>query len=563
MIDFPQTPKTAYVNANIITIDENQPNAEAMIVENGIIQAIGTTADIQSQISNETNTIDLKGAVVMPGFIDPHTHPALTAYLASMIDLSGFKHDSNAEVWAYLSEIVKKTPPNQWIICKGIDPILVSDLQNPTLAFLDSIAPNNPIVLFAQSLHSYWGNSLTFEKVGINTETPNPNKHSYYEKDSLGNLTGLIVEQQAIEPILQAINKDVFHAKVITKAVEDAMKDYALKGNTTVVSAGLTINDANALLLFEHLSKQNPSLFTQALTVANILPKRSQMPRHFVYIRHDRTELMPETNSDEDDFYDILGVKHWYDGSPYIGSMYLNQPYLPSPLAQILRIPNGHQGKALVKHQQLKEFIKTNHDKGWQIAIHAQGDAALNEVLDAYKVIQQSQDLTNKRHRLEHCLLLSEQNIKDMKVLNMTPSFHINHLYYYGDALQQSLIGQDRTQKILPIGSAKREKVTFSLHADQPMFDSHPFRLIQTAIERTSKNGQNIGKGQEITLMDAIKALTIDAAWQIQKEDKIGSLTKGKYADFIILDSNPFETPTDELENIKVLKTYINGNLVQ
>ena len=115
---------------------------------------------------------------------------------------------------------------------------------------------------------------------------------------------------------------------------------------------------------------------------------------------------------------------------------------------------------------------------------------------------------------------------------------------------------------MLPIASAQNKNIKYSMHADQPMFESKPFRLIQTAVERMTKEGDTLGYNQRITILDGIKSMTINAAWQIHKEDKIGSLKKGKYADFIILNKNPFKTPSNQLENIKVLKTFTNGNEV-
>ena len=150
-----------------------------------------------------------------------------------------------------------------------------------------------------------------------------------------------------------------------------------------------------------------------------------------------------------------------------------------------------------------------------------------------------------------------------MKNLNLTPSLHINHLYYYGDALKADLIGKERAEKIVPLGSLEERAIKYSIHADQPMFESNPFRLIQTAVERKTRSGAILGDSQNITVLEAIKSLTIHAAWQIHMEDKIGSLEKGKYADFIVVDKNPFTIPTSKLNTIKCLQTYINGNLTK
>ncbi len=560
--DFTKAVPIVYSNSTIITLEEKMPFAEAMFVENGIIKAIGSNEEVLALYPHQKK-VDLQGATVLPGFIDPHTHVALSAFLENMVDLSGFTHATADEVWNELRRAVKNKKPEEWIVCKGIDPILVKGLQSPNIAFLDQIAPENPLILISQSLHTYWVNSKTFEKAAITNDTPNPSKSSFYEKDSLGNLTGLIAEQKAFLPILEQMKKEVMTSSILINSTTEVLKNYAYNGNTTIVSAGITINDAKPLRLYEHLSTDKPSFVNQLLAIFGMLPKRSQYPRHFLYIRFDKTFLLPKSKK-ENDFYAILGVKHWYDGSPYTGSMYLEEPYMVSNLTRNgLHIPDGYKGKPLIKQDDLIQFIKKYHTQGWQLAIHTQGDIANRKVLEAFAEVAKEIDITNARHRIEHCVLLSEASLDQMKTLGITPSFHINHLYYYGEALKNDIIGHERANKILPVGSAQRKQLIYSLHADQPMFESKPFRLIQTAVERQTKEGDTLGYEQRISVLDGIKAMTINAAWQIHKEDKIGSLKKGKYADFIIVDKNPLQIPTKQLQNIQILKTIVNGNEVK
>ncbi len=193
--DFEKTQKTIYKNGFIITLNEDQPFAEAMYVVDGKIIEIGTNKQLDKNLPNEITTVDLKGATVLPGFIDAHTHFSISMFLAEMHDLSGFKYNSNKEVWNEFENIVKNTNKGDWIICKGIDPILVKDLVPPTIEYLDKISPENPTLFFSQSLHNYWANSKAFEIVGINKETPNPSSHSYYGKDKNGELNGLSIPE--------------------------------------------------------------------------------------------------------------------------------------------------------------------------------------------------------------------------------------------------------------------------------------------------------------------------------------------------------------------------------
>ena len=559
--DYKRTNDRLYINGQIIGLEHGSSISEAMYVSDGKISAIGTNNEILSYQSTNNEIYDLKNQIVLPGFIDSHSHVALSSFFSGMVDLSGFKHRSNKEVWEYLSKYIKTKKQGEWIVGKGIDSVLVKDLKLPTLKFLDEISPNNPVILISQSIHTYWANSEAFKIIGIDKQTASPSVSSFYEKDNNGNLSGTIKEQAAFMPFVDHLKKEVLTPKVMINATTKTLQNYAENGNTTVVSAGLTINDKKPLRLYEHLASEQTSLLNKLLTLVGLLPERTPFPRHFIYIRHDKLFLLP-AEKQENDFYNILGVKHWYDGSPYTGSMYLKEPYMKSDLSQKdLKISEQHRGEALVSKEELSQFLKQYHNEGWQVAIHAQGDSANEEVLDVFE--QSGLDFSQSRHRLEHSVLLTSENMTKLKELNMLPNFHINHLLYYGEALKSDLLGEERTEQILAINSAKKADLKFAMHADQPMFESKPFRLIQTAVERKTTAGNVIGAEQRISVLDAIKSMTIDAAYLINMEDKIGSLKEGKYADFIILEQNPFQVSADQLENIKVLKTFVNGNEVQ
>lgn len=561
--DFDKAPPTLYINGNIITLNDGQPTATSMFVVDGKIVAVGEEGIEEAESYSSLVVHDLKGATVMPGFIDVHTHFALSMFLSEMNDLSGFTWDNNEQVWTEFERVVRNAPEGEWLLFKGLDPILVSDLVPPTMTYLDSIAPNNPVVLFSQSLHSYYANSAAFAKVGITTETPDPSTHSYYERGADGKFTSLIVEQEAFKPFIDQIKADVLTPEILTRYAGNVMNDYAANGNTTIVSTGLLIGDSKPLILMQHLSDENPTLLGGLLQMIGQLPTRKPLPRHFMYMRYDRANLLPDERGEPNDFYDIIGIKHWYDGSPYTGSMYAKEPYLNTPLTkEILAIPEGSRGEPLIEHDELLRFIREYHRLGWQMAFHTQGDAAVEDIVHAFAELEDELDYSDSRHRLEHCLMLPDTVMSDMARMNMTPSFHMNHILYYGDALYSDILGPQRADDVLPIKTAMNNHLVVSMHADQPMFESLPFRLIQTAMERSTKNDTILGGNESLSLPEAMKALTINAAWQIHMEDKLGTLEPGKYADFIILDRNPFDIPTSELEEVKCVKTYVNGNLV-
>ena len=542
-------------------MEEDLELTDAVYIEDGIIKGVGNLKALEQKIKYNTKKIDLQGKTLMPGFIDPHTHPIASAFLHGMIDLSGFKHESKEEVWEYFEKSISQYTPNEWIICKGFDQVLVDGLDAPHISYLDSIAPNNPVFIASLPMHAYWANTLAFEGAGINKHTVNPSKSSFYEKDEKGNLTGYISEQQAFKPFKEAMILALGNDLLKENCVK-VLDGYAQNGNTTITAMGITTDVPNIIRLYNHLSSEHSSFLNKLLSQVGLLPKRKPTVRHFVFIRNDASELLPSSIDDGDDFVKIIGIKFWYDGSPYTGSMYIDDPYLENELTiNRLHFPHAHSGAALLNRDEFTASISTYNSLGWQIATHAQGDIAIEEILDIFQEVG-IQDGNDSRHRLEHCLLLKESSIEKMQKLNIHPSFHINHLYYYGEALAKNIIGEKRASQILPVAIAEKYSLRYSLHADQPMFESNPFSLIHTAVNRKTRDDNSIGLQNKVTVKSALKAMTINSAWQIKMDDKIGSIKVGKYADFIILAENPHEVSQDKIKDIQVLETIVNGNTI-
>jgi len=549
-----------FYNGQILTMENDLATANSVYIENGIIKGVGNKKTLEKMIKVGTKMVDLQGHTLMPGFIDPHTHPIASAFLHGMIDLSGFKHDSKEAVWAYFEERVSQFKPSEWILCKGFDQVLVNGLLAPNISYLDSIAPNNPIFIASLSMHAYWANSMAFDAAGIDKHSVDPSESSFYEKDEKGELTGYIVEQEAFKPfkesMIKALGNDLLKENCVT-----VLDQYASNGNTTITTMGITTDDSNIIRLYEHLSSKKSTFFNRFLFQLGLLPERKPTVRHFVFVRSDASEIIPKSADNGDDFFKMVGIKFWYDGSPYTGTMYIDEPYLENDLTnKKLHYPHSYSGAALLNKDDLKQKISNYQDDGWQIAVHAQGDVAIREVLDAFESV--SDEDADHRHRLEHCLLLENGSIKRMHELNIHPSFHINHLYYYGEVLSKSIIGDERTETILPVKNAEHEGLIYSIHADQPMFESDPLALVHTAVNRKTRDGKSIGSYNKVSVESALKAVTINAAWQIKMEDKIGSIKVGKYADFVILVEDPFEVSIDKIKNIQILETIVNGNTI-
>lgn len=562
MRDYARAGETLYYNGVVVTMDPDRPQAQAVLVRDGRIAAVGSDEELRSQAGEGAALVDLDGRALVPGFIDAHTHVDISAFLHGMVDLSGFTHESNDEVWTALRSAVAEAEPGVWIAARGLDPILTPDLETPTVAELDAIAPDNPLVIFAQTLHTYWANSLALEAAGVTRATPDPSTASYYERDDDGNLTGRIVEQEAFEPVREAL-LDATPNDVLLARFADTLRDYAAHGNTTVATAGLSSDQGILVRLMEHLSADRPTLVGQALAAIGMFPDREPLPRHFLYVRPEMPQFIPDSPDNGDDAFGVLGIKLWYDGSPYTGSMYLSQPYEQSPLSiDELHIHTGQTGEALMTEEDFTEAVRDFNSRGWQVLVHAQGDQALSEVADGFVAAAEGQDTAALRNRVEHGLMEDPALLEELGSVDVTTSFHIDHIHYYGEALRDSIIGPERADAVLPAGTATRLGQPFSLHADQPMFDSDPLHLMRTAVTRQTKEGDVLGADQAITVEQALRAVTIDAAWHLGLEDTIGSITPGKYADLVILDANPLDTPVADLPDITVVATIVNGNEV-
>lgn len=552
----PPRPETIFHGGTILTVDSrDETPPAAVLVRGGKIAAVGPAKIILAQKTPQTRIVDLQGRTLAPGFIAAHTHPELSAYLYGFVDLSGFSNRTPEEVQARLRQAVAAAEPGQWIFCRGFDPMLVPGLRAPSIAELDAIAPENPLVILAQSLHSAWANSAAFEELDISAETPDPAPGSFYEKDAAGKLTGFISEVAAITPITaRALDTIDMRANMVA-----VLREYAAHGITSIATAGLFARDSKPLLLLEHLSTAHPGLKHRALELVGLLPERRPTVRNFVYVKADTPFLLPESVDNGDDFFKVVGVKLWYDGSPYTGSMYLSEPYLDSKLMRDgLKVAPGSRGGPVISSEEFRAQVRKFHAAGWQLAIHSQGDQAAREVVAELESLPEPG--VDRRHRLEHGLLIGGELIGRIKALGMTPSFHINHLYYYGEALRDDIIGPARANRILPAASAARAGLRFSLHADQPMYAEDPLSLMATAVGRRTRAGAALGTAEALDPRTALRALTIDAAWQLHMERKLGSIEVGKYADLIVLSENPLAVAPERLRAVKVERTFVAGH---
>jgi predicted amidohydrolase YtcJ len=530
-----EEPDIIFYNGTILTINEQNDTFEAVAIKDGSIVAVGKYTDVFKLQGTLTKIYDLKGNTLLPGFIAAHEHPTLTAVFGGLVDVSGLSGNSNSMVWDNLKKAAETTPKGEWIYAMGLDPILTSDLIVPDKNFLDSISTEHPILIIAQSLHSFWANSKAFEDVGITEDTKDPGHGSYYQKNANGELTGYIVEAKAASPFLDELKSPL---RMIGR-YETVLNEYNKSGFTSVASLGYNI----------------PPFLAKYISSKNFHPRI----RQFFYLVPDELKYLPESPDTSNNFFQILGIKLWHDGSPYMGGMLIDEPYLDNDLTQKLGIQSGSKGQASIETKELSSLIDNALTKNWQVSIHSQGDLSNKQVLQSIQSISPRVSMNSKPIRIEHSLLVSKESLASYSKLGVTPSFHINHIYYYGDALNNSIIGKDRAERILPIKLAFELNMHPSLHADSPMFPANAFSLMKTATTRKTKSGVILGQDQAISIKEALRAMTINPAYQLGMSDKIGSIEVGKFADLQIINKNPYTVEASDLDTIETIQVFVNG----
>ena len=513
-------------------------DAAALAIAGGRIAALGSHAEMLARRDPRTAVVHLDDAVVLPGLIEPHTHPDLCAQCYSWVDVSGFTHATAAGVERALREAIAGAPAGQWIFAFGLDFMLTPDLGVWDRARLDALAPRHPIFILIQSMHSAFVNSAALHAAGIDESTPDPEVGGRYGRDATGRLTGKVEEAGAMLPLLAAFD---YAPAAFSARIRQQFQRYRGAGITTIGMPGMFV-PAPFLDIYEGLTADAPL-------------------RTVAYLRDEQVDHAGRRPGEGAARFRVAGVKLWYDGSPYSGTMLLDDPYVDSELCCCrLGIARGSAGYALHDRTTLVPRLRRWLADGWQVLTHAQGDRAIREVLDMYEqVLGAPGGGAEPRWRIEHAGLISADDIARAARLGVALSFHVNHVRYYGPELRDAILGPARAERMMPIGTAVRAGHRVSLHADSPMYPPGPLGLVRTAVTRRTRTGERLGVHEAISVEQALRAVTIDAAWQLGLEAEVGSLAPGKRADLTILDADPRDVAPEQIDRIAVRATWLDG----
>ena len=535
-----------FVGGPIVTVNAKNEEAQALATKDGKIVAVGLEADIRKNwVDQKTQVIDLRGQTLMPGFVEPHVHIVLTAMVEGLwLDLSNFSlpYDTIETLSEKLRAALKTVPPGGWLAGFGVDPSRTSPfMAELTVEVLDKVSKDVPIFIINQSGHIGYVNSKAFELAGVNNQTPNPPGGGIYVKDEKGNLTGKLIEPPSYVPFQAKM--PVPTQQELIQAMRNTTKRLATKGVTTSaeITVGANLGLENEIGLYKYLlANGGLPVRVRAYLYGSAIPKGFQ-------------GVKP---NEGDDLFRYVGVKFISDGSTQGLTAALNEPYA-YPAGTTFR------GDLNYKDEQLLATMKPYFDQGWQISVHANGSRAVEQTLNNYaKLLDGNSQPEKRRLRIEHFTVTTPEQLIKTKQLGVVPGFTIGHVHYWGQAFNDQILGAPRAECIDPSASLKKEGVRFAYHSDSPVSPYGPLKYITQGVTRVWQSPLQrkvLGPNERISVDDAIRAVTIDAAYQMMSDDKIGSLEVGKLADFVVLEKNPRATPSEQIGDIKVLQTWVGG----
>lgn len=532
-----------YFGGDIITLDDEIKDVAALWVCDGEIKLVGSEEEVFKKADKNTEFYDLNGTTILPGFIDSHGHVAMVAefsdyvYLASppLADITSID-----QIISNLKYHIKKCPPkkNDWVVGYAYDHTMLKEKTHPTKFDLDKISKEYPIALLHDSLHRGVVNSKALELLGINNNTPNPSGGLINRVLGTSEPDG-ILEESAFNLILTTLPQPTLEDKILQ--LQKVQKYYASFGITTVQEGATRdfhyetlISAAKRKLLYLDIVCYPLDEF------AKIGLNNKEFPTG-KYVNHLK----------------MGGAKLFLDGGIPPQTAWLSEPYLTIAAEK----PKDYSGYPIHKDEHVIDFFKQCIENDWQPIAHAIGDLACEQFIRCYeKASKECGGRVAKRPVMLHATAVSSDQLQRMKELNIIPSFFNGALNLFGDYYVDISVGLNRAEKLIPIATALEKGMPFTLHQDPPVSVPNVIHCIWSAVNRTTRSGRILG--EKISALDALKGVTINAAYQYFEENIKGSISVGKKADFVILDKNPLKIDAKNLIDLKILKTIKNGILI-
>jgi predicted amidohydrolase YtcJ len=534
---------TLIIAGMIRTVDDAAPTASAMLIGGGRILFVGTKPDAEAVAADlrlDPVRIDCPQATIVPGFVDPHAHPLMYGQLLSWIDVSPDKASTIPEMIEILRRESAKLQEGAPIRGFGYEQRNLAEQRHPSRHELDEVADDREVYVMNASGHGGVVNTFTFEKFGITRETPNPAGGEFF-RDAGGELTGELSD--AACNVLTGLNgvKIGHHGPNFHLGDEAAehQRQLDLVQQEFLTGGVTTIGDAQ-------VSKRELAAY---LAMADRDGLHMRVSMYFLSHLLDAVLDLGLTGPFGNALLSTAGIKLYADGTLGGWTAYFPDGYVGDPC---------RTGQLYHSPEEYVQLLRRAHAAGLQTATHAQSPTAIKMVVDAVEAAETDRPDSDARHRIEHCGLPDPAEITRMARLGIRPVNQTQHYFNWGEGVEQA-IGTPG-ERFNPLGEFRDAGVPITLSSDAPVAEPRPLEAMQTAVTRVTRRGHKLGPDSlRITAEAALRAHTLEGAISLGRENEFGSLEVGKRADFTILGADPLAVAGDEIGDIAVLETWVDG----
>ncbi|MDC0220292.1 amidohydrolase [Gammaproteobacteria bacterium] len=537
----PSSADLIFIGDNIITMDDNVASAVAVIGDR--ISAVGSREEILAMRGETTQFVDLGARALLPGFIDAHGHFGGVATYSALLDLSsppvGAMENIDDIVAAIRNWIeVNNVPAGDLVYGVGYDDSLLVELRHPNRDDLDRASTTHPIVIRHVSGHLSSANSLALANynIGVNTENPaggivrrrlgTNEPDGVMEETAMGLLpgTGVLVDEE-----------------LGWRLRREAADIYASFGITTIQESNVSTSYVEAL-------KQQALEEPFAVDIVTYIMGNPLSDEELELVSHD---------SDYSGGVKIGGVKFTLDGSPQGRTAWMSQPYDAGPPG----VDADYVAYPSYDPDAYRQRVDRLLERGVPVLAHANGDEAIELMIDGIEESLSGEEMPDHRSVIIHAQLIREDQLDRVKQLGIVPSYYAAHPFFWGDWHRLSF-GDDRASFISPVKATIERDIPFTVHNDSPIVPPDIMRLVSITVNRLTRSGYVLGPDQRASVLEALYSVTQGAAYQYFEEDEKGSITVGKRADFVVLESNPLTIDPLQLENVGVVETFARGKSV-
>lgn len=524
-------------NGKVLTMDATDLRTSAVAVKWGKVFRVGTDAEIEPLADSDTRIVDLKGKTVLPGFIDTHNHLSFYGYLVSSVDCRAASGVQCVDdIVEKLREEADRTPPGQWVKGWGYAHYHLRENRPLTREDLDRASVEHPILLIHVSCHAGVANSKALEVLGYTKDTPDPPGGELRRDRDTGELSGILEESAMMNQVSALFMQETmaWPLEKLIQMVEGAVRHYNQAGITSLHEALVVPQVLRLYQEMERLGRLGLRVYTMNIDFA-------AQPLVDAGITCGYGNSMVKVGP----------IKMLVDGGMSNRTAALSTPYQGSE----------ETGIFLNTPEQIFSAVENFHNVGYQIASHAQGDAAIGVLLDAYENVLGPKSENSLRHRIEHCGNITEEQIERAAAMNLLVSSQPVFLSILGDGFLDAF-GPERGHRLYPYRSLVDQGIRLAGASDSPVAPALPLAGIQDAVLRRTSSGAEIGPGERLSVREAIGLYTSEAGYFSFDENHEGTIEPGRYADFAVLDRDITAIPPEQITDAQVSMTILGGRVV-